>query len=86
MVRIARDAELRARLAEGAFARASEYALPDIAGQMLEHYERLVAEHRPRRRRRLSPRATTTAKATRAKTVRPKGARKPRTAQKQDRG
>ncbi|MCL2324042.1 MAG: glycosyltransferase [Actinomycetia bacterium] len=52
MVRIARDAELRARLAKGAFAQASQYSLPATAGVVLERYERLVTEQRPAKKRR----------------------------------
>ncbi|MCL2333025.1 MAG: glycosyltransferase [Actinomycetia bacterium] len=67
LVRIARDAELRACLADGAFARASQYALPDIAGQMLERYEQLIAEHRPKKRRGLARGARSGGRSTRPK-------------------
>jgi len=51
MVRIARDADLRARLSVGAAGCASQYSLDNTAGKVLEHYERLVAARHPKGRR-----------------------------------
>ena len=46
LLRIAGDAALRERLAQGAFACAQEYSLPNTAGKVLERYEQLVATRR----------------------------------------
>ncbi|MCL2882519.1 MAG: glycosyltransferase [Coriobacteriia bacterium] len=52
LVRIARDASLRAHLSEGALACARQYSLDNTAGKVLEHYEQVIAAHHPKKRRR----------------------------------
>jgi len=70
LVRIARDADLRARLAQGAFACASQYSLDNTAGKVLARYEALVDAHRSaaakphRRTRAAAPRSPRKPKTT----------------------
>lgn len=52
ILRIARDASLRALLSTGASKCAGQYSLDNTAGVVLQHYQRLVNERHPKKSRR----------------------------------